>query len=250
LTVLEKNWGRGAKPEAVYSLAAVLRDLLIHGSFSRAWGLVWEAGRRSKITVVAPDLRVLVPEGRDDAVVFAQTAGFTVPGMHLWMPVGLSGAAPLHLSRIRSEGDRPQESAVNANQERRRVVGDKFSFELEGAVMSGLIDQESVPLAPASCYRRYTLQQFLASPCLIHHGKLFTRKALVASFANNLGPAHIDWDGTSSEYNMLTNNEWLEITGRSPALYEVLSIGQILSRSMSAKFFHERVAELGLGPLR
>ncbi len=251
LTTLEQNWGPGVKPEAVYNSAATLRDLLIHGSFARAWGLVWEPGRRSKITVVAPDLRALVPEGQDDAVVFAQTAGFARPGIHLWMPVGLSKFTSSQDSRSR-DGDRMQVNAPSpeVNEGERRIVGDKVSLQLDGAVMSGLIEQEGLPLAPASCYRRYTLQQFLASPCLIHRGKTFTRKALVASFANNLGPAHIDWEGTSPEYDMLTNNEWLEITGRSPSLYEVLSIGQILSRSASAKFFHGRVLELGLEPLR
>ncbi len=252
LATLERNWGHGARPEAVYGLAAVLRDLLVHGSFARAWGLVWEPGRRPKITVVAPDLAELVPEGMDRVVVFAQTAGFARPGIHLWMPVGLSEAASppsagVHDDRIGTEADSTQ---TNPGEAQHKISAERFSVKLEGAIMSGLIDQESVPLAPESCYRRYTLPKFLASPCLVHRGQRFTRRSVVSSFANNLGAAHIDWEGRSAEYDMLTNNEWLEITGRSPALYEVLSIGQILSRSASAALFRNRVAGLGLEPLR
>jgi len=72
----------------------------------------------------------------------------------------------------------------------------------------------------------------------------------LAALQRNWRAGHIDWDGKSPEYEMLTNNEWLTITDRSPVLYAVLSIGQILSRSVSAVQFMARVAELDLGPLR
>ena len=252
LALLEKNWGHGAKPEAVYGMGSILRDLLIHGSFARAWGLVWDAGSRPKITVVAPDLSALVPEALDPAVNFAQTAGLALPGIHLWMPVALSKAAPFPSPRVHEDGLGAREGVSQTNMEEAplEVRAEKFSIKSQGAIMSGLIDQESVPLAPPSCYRRYTLQKFLASPCLISRGKRYNRKTVVNAFANNLGPAHIDWDGNSPEYDMLTSNEWLEITDRSAILYEVLSIGQILSRSASAALFHDRVASLGLEPPR
>jgi|SRR5579859_372807 len=265
LATLQRNWGSGARPEAVYSMAALLRDLLVHGSFARAWGLVWAPSERSKITVVAPDLAALVPENQRHRVFHAQTAGFARPGMHLWMPVALTGTETFTPPGIplpenpdpRTDLDKTNQvtseppAEVENGQEETRVAGvTSMSMQLKGAIMSGLIDQDEVPLAPASCYRRYTLKQFLASPCLIYQGKTFTRKVVVASFANNLGPAHIDWDGKSPEYEMLTNNEWLSITGRNPVLYEVLSVGQMISRSASAIKFRSRVAELGLDPLR
>lgn len=266
LATLQLNWGTGARPEAVYSMAALLRDLLVHGSFARAWGLIWAPGERSKITVVAPDLAALVPEDQRHRVVYAQTAGFARPGMHLWMPVALTGTetftppgAPLtenpgsrtNLDKTAHVTSKSSAEEVENRQMGTRIAGvTSMSMRLKGAIMSGLIDQDRVPLAPHSCYRRYTLKQFLLSPCLIYQGREFTRKAVVASFANNLGSAHIDWDGKSPEYEMLTNNEWLSITDRNPALYEVLSIGQIISRSASAIRFRSRVAELGLDPLR
>ena len=225
----------------------------------------WPAGERTKITVVAPDLRALVPEDQQHRVFLAQTAGFARPGMHLWMPVALTGREPFNPPGVFPSGHSRSPSGLgelitaepdSVPQDKDRQKGvpipdmASVSIRLKGSVMSGLIDQEQVPLAPASCYRRYTLPKFLASPCLIYKGKLFSRKTVVASFVNQLGPAHIDWDGKSPEYEMLTNNEWLTITDRNPVLYEVLSIGQILSRSVSAVQFMARVAELDLGPLR
>ena len=127
----------------------------------------------------------------------------------------------------------------------------EMSMKLRGAIMSGLIDQESVPLEPDSCYRRYTLKQFLESPCVIYRGRHFSRKDVVKTFANNFGSAHLDFQGNSAEYEMLiANEEWLSVTGRNPVLYEVLSIGQIIARSASAARFRARVSELGLSPPR
>ncbi|MEU8238252.1 hypothetical protein AB0C07_08405 [Actinoplanes missouriensis] len=263
LGLIQAQWGKGAKPDTVYGLSGLLRDLVVHGSLARAWGLVWPADKRPKFSVVAPDLNSLVATDRWPVVFHAQTAGFARPasevrpGMHLWMPVALMRAATEGKSDHDGDTPEPIHTEGSSNELLQEVDRQSFdrigemSMNLRGAVMSGLVDQESVPLAPDSCYRRYTLKQFLESPCVIYRGRHFSRKDVVKTFANNFGSAHLDFHGDSAEYEMLiANEEWLSVTGRNPVLYEVLSIGQIIARSASAAMFRARVSELGLSPPR
>ena len=122
-----------------------------------------------------------------------------------------------------------------------------ISASLRGSTLSGLIDQTSVPVEAPSPYRRYTLTKFLASPCLIHYGRAFSRRELVRELANNLGGAHLDFKGGTAAYEMLTSaEEWLTVGKRNPALFEVLSIGQIVTRSESIRKLRERIKHLGL----
>jgi hypothetical protein len=79
LALLEKQWGRGVQPEAVYGLASLLRGLLVHGSLARAWGLVWPSGQRPKMWIVAPDLTSLFTREQWPTVYHAQSAGFARP---------------------------------------------------------------------------------------------------------------------------------------------------------------------------
>lgn len=145
--------------------------------------------------------------------------------------------------------DGPEEG--EAGLERIKLSRDaQISMRLPGGFMSGLIEQESVPLAPHSCYRRYGVEKFFDSPCVIYNGKPWKRKWLVNKFANKRSFAHIDWTGNSPEYQLLARSgEWLTISGRSAILYEFLSIGQILACSASAHQLRNRVQELKLGPL-
>lgn len=81
-------------------------------------------------------------------------------------------------------------------------------------------------------------------------GKIVTRKDLIKSFANKLGGAHIEWGGDDPGYEALTESgRWLRITSRTPALYELLSIGQILASSESAQRFRRRVCDLDFGSI-
>ena len=118
----------------MYQHAAGLRVLLVYNELSRAWGKVWPAGDRPRLTVLAPDLQSLVPEPMLPQVVF--------------------------------------------------------------------------------------------------------------------GGAHLTWSDIDSKYRDLTDSgRWMRIRGRSPAVFELLSIGQIVVRSESVRLFRERVRQLRLEPL-
>jgi hypothetical protein len=174
-------------------------------------------------------------------VVYAQSAGLAVPGMHLWMPVALRRAPQAASDEL------PVPVADDAE---RIPVGQSLGFGLKGGILSGLIDQSKVPLAPASCYRRYKLKQFMASPCIVSDGRWISRERLVSDFVNQFGGAHLTWSDIDSKYRDLTDSgRWMRIRGRSPAVFELLSIGQIVVRSESVRLFRERVRQLRLEPL-
>jgi hypothetical protein len=250
LTQLERRWGKGVTVSDVYSLVGILRTLLPDQAFARAWGLVWPPENRTRATLVAPDLNALVTKGDWPRVVHAQTAGLARPSMHLWLPVAFAAspfdaghpdplAAALEREPPRSDGAAAADASLSG-----------VTLRSRGAVMSGLIDQNAVPVEPPSPYRRYRLSAFVDAPCLIHRGQAYTRGRLVRLLANQLGPAHLTWDGSESGYEMLTGSaEWLRVTARNPVLYEVLSIGQILAHSSCALAFRRRVEELQLPPL-
>ncbi|WP_410592844.1 hypothetical protein [Amycolatopsis sp. lyj-23] len=246
ITLLYDTWNERARPGDVYALAGHLRTLLHDGAFNRAWGAVWPADERAKPTVVAPDLTALVPRPTWPRVVHAQTAGLAVPGVHLWMPVAFGPDTGSGADNERKATPAVAPPEVETSQE---AWLKQVHLSMRGAVPSGLIDQESVPLAPESCYTRLTVAQFLQAPCMIQRGRPISRQHLVKVFANNLGAAHLDWDGKDEDYRLLAEpGQWLRLSSRNPALLEILSIGQILARSQAARLFRERVASLNLDP--
>jgi hypothetical protein len=173
-------------------------------------------------------------------IVHAQSAGIAVPGVHLWMPVAL-GAMPPELSA------RLERMRASASGTGKQAPVTHVKTRLHGGVPSGLIDQGAVPVEPPSCYRRFRLSKYLDSPCMIHNGRTISRVHLPAIFANKMGSAHVEWDKYDGDYQALTDSgRWLRLTGRNPALLEILSVGQTLVRSDAAKVFCDRVDELAL----
>jgi hypothetical protein len=257
LKTLHERWGHGVRPAEVYTLAPVLRSLVIHSNFTIAWNLLWPPSEGHRATVVAPDIAALVPREVWHRVGFAQTAGLALPGVHLGMPLAIlteknqpepSSVAPQGSKLVAT--DAPSDD--NAGPGRIRLSPDaQIAMKLPGGLMSGLVDQESVPLAPQSCYRRYGIEKFLDAPCIIFNGKPWKRRWLVGAVANKRSFTHINWAGESEEYQSLVGSgEWLTISGRSAILYEFLSIGQILAYSASAEQFRDRIQELHLGQLQ
>ena len=90
----------------------------------------------------------------------------------------------------------------------------------------------------------------MASPCIVSDGRWISRETLVNDFVNQFGGAHLTWSDIDSKYRDLTDSgRWMSIRGRSPAVFELLSIGQIVVRSESVRLFRERVRQLRLEPL-
>lgn len=236
----------------MYSLASVLRSLVTHKHLGKAWDLLWPPSEGHRATVVAPDLTALVPREMWPRVAFAQTAGLAIPGVHMWMPVALRAEPGGAEAPDGSEGTRTtaEDAEVVPPPGISVPRGAELVFRLPGASMSGLVNQESVPLAPASCYRRFGLEKFFGSPCIVYNGRPLARSWLVTKVANKRTFAHIEWALESEESRLLARaGEWLKVSERSAVLYEFLSVGQILANSASAGQLRERVRELGLGPL-
>jgi hypothetical protein len=263
---LRNRWGHGVKPPEIYELSPTLRGLVTHDNFAKAWRLLFPPSTGERATVVAPDLLALVPREAWPQIAFAQTAGIAVPGMHLWMPVAILGDREPNAAEARHDDvsvpDAKQGGAPSEESEAKGValedgrasggypVGDHLGFKLAGGRMSGLIDQESVPLAPDSCYRRYGLHRFLDAPCMVRNGVPRSRKWLVTALANHRGIAHIEWDSKHEDHRYIAETgNWLSISGRSALLYEFVSIGQMIANSMSARQLCGRVQELDLPPL-
>ena len=57
-----EDWGPGVGEDIVYAHSSSLRTLLVDQALSRVWGLVWPTEDRPKLHVVAPDLRVILPD--------------------------------------------------------------------------------------------------------------------------------------------------------------------------------------------
>jgi hypothetical protein len=241
LQVIEDTWTPGVQTSAIYQHAAVLRLLLGDGGLSTAWRKVWPAGQRSALTVVAPDLRWIIPDNLLPYVVHAQSTGFAKPGKHMFMPVALREGASI-------AANVPAGTASHVTE--RDPAIQSVEYGLRGGILSGLIDQSKVPLAPASCYRRYRLTQFMAAGCMIVDGAWISRTKLVNDFVNQFGGAHLAWNDEELRYRNLTESaRWLRIRGRSPAAFELLSIGQVVVKSESVQLFRERVRRLRLEPL-
>jgi hypothetical protein len=209
--------------------------LLADDAFVKAFNAIWANRPPEGPTVIAPDLESLLgaKQLNVEDVVFAQSAGLAVPGMHLWMPVALKGSI--------AKGHKEPSSSHPG------IPADRVSLSLPGAQPSGLINQDSVPLAPNSCYRKYKLSSFLNSACIVYEGQRVSRKRFIRDFANNLGAAHIEWNDHKPQLRMLTESaEWLYVADRSAVVFELLSIGQILVRSRAVGVFRSRLAELGI----
>jgi hypothetical protein len=205
--------------------------------------------------VIAPDLTILLRAlGHETSEVgFAQSAGLGMrnakqylPNVHLWMPVALRGdSAATEGTHLPAEqtGSSAEASTTETPGLEQVVVG------MPGCQVSGLMEQADL-LASGSCYRSYSIPAFLASPAIVHMGRVFSRKAVINAFANKLGSAHIQWDDAEAEYQMLTEpGNWLRISGRTPAVFEVLTIGQVLVLSESVRRFQARVVDMGLEQL-
>jgi hypothetical protein len=269
LQALRNRWGHGVQPPEIYELSPILRSLVTHDNFTKAWRLLFPPSTHNQATVVAPDLLALVSREAWPRIAFAQTAGIAVPGMHLWMPVAVLGdrttepntaqnrhddastpsakqGGELPSETVEADGDTPDGAGAPDG----HPVDDHFGFELIGGRMSGLIDQESVPLAPDSCYRRYGFHKFLDAPCVVRNGVPRSRKWLVTALANHRGIAHIEWDSKHEDHQYIAETgNWLSISGRSALLYEFVSIGQMITNSKSARQLCDRVQEIGLPPL-
>jgi hypothetical protein len=204
---------------------------------------------------VAPDIESLAPRDKYDwsRIAFAQTAGLETPGRHMWMPLMLmQGAEILKEGSTRNAAATDESRNVELFRARRgegqpRNSVSAMEFGARGATMSGLIDQESVPLAPRSCYQRYKVTKFLKSTCLIHMGQPITRGDLVKNYANKYGGIHIEWQESGDDHRTLAQaGAGLTISRRNPVLYELLSIGQLLANSADTSLLREAAHAAGI----
>lgn len=252
LRLLKNSWQKGVSIGDIEHLAGHLRELLVHNAYNKAWNLVKPVQPMRAPIIVAPAIEALAPKEKYhwSRIAFAQTAGLALPGRHMWMPLMLMKDAeiPNQQSRASRVSDIPDKESPSLDEARRAgIPASAVEFGMRGAIMSGLIDQDQVPLWPGSCYKQYRLKNFLSSVCLIHNGRAFTRRELVNYYANKYGGVHIEWKESGDEHRAMAEaGTGLTISQRSPVLYELLSIGQMLANSTDAKGLQEAAEDSGI----
>ena len=254
LRLIQEYWGPKVTIGDVEHLAGHLRELLPGNAYNRAWNLMAPVQPMRAPSIVAPALEVLAPKDKYDwsRIAFAQTAGLETPGMHWWMPLCLMAGAEVGQqaavkSEKRVELEHAERAASDEASEIHKATVSQMNLAPRGARMSGLINQEGVPLGAGSCYRRYKLSKYLNSICLIYMGRSFTRAELVKSYANKYGGVHIEWAESGEEHRAMAEaGAGITISGRNPVLYELLSIGQVVANSADALILRSAAHAAGL----
>jgi hypothetical protein len=153
-------------------------------------------------------------------------------------------------SKKRAEFWHAERRTAGQTSEIRKGITSQVAIAPPGARMSGLINQEEVPLGEESCYKRYKLGKYLDSTCLIHMGRPFTRAELVKNYANKYGGIHIEWTESGEEHRAMAEaGMGITISGRNPVLYELLSIGQALVNSADALILRNTADAAGLSTM-
>jgi hypothetical protein len=240
--LIQEYWGPKVTIPDIEHLSGHLRELLPGHGYRNAWNLMAPVEPMRSPTVVAPALETLAPKENYDwsRIAFAQTAGLETEGAHWWMPLMLmEGAEFAQQTEVRNEDQVVVFRAERVKADQADVIGARAISHTEiaprGARMSGLINQQKVPVGTGSCYNRYKLSKYLNSACLIHMGRTFTRADLVRTYANKYGGVHIEWNDSDEKHRAMAEaGTGITISDRNPVLYELLSIGQTLANSADA----------------
>ncbi len=128
----------------------------------------------------------------------------------------------------------------------------------KGMVLSGLLTTVAGGMTEAEIAadraagppkeEQFGLRRFIKSPCMVAEGLEVPRRILIKYVANKLGGSHFDSRrGTDPEDKIFGRldsiGKTIEMVGKNPIYFELLSIGQALAHARDIKEFCDKVDE-------
>jgi hypothetical protein len=208
LVVVAEDLGYLARPQSdpstrtdVRLVVTLLRRLLVHGDYRRAWRLVMGNKREPRITARDPEPIVRnVPD--PTWVQYLYAGGADVSGTHH------NGMAMFNMPKAVAEAGRP------------------FGIEYVA------------PEVGVSELREFTLNQFLKSTSIRVADNRITRQEVISYVANKLGGAHLDPRRNKPReqvISQLVDHGHIVVAGLPGIYFEVLSMASDLARSEDAQ---------------
>jgi hypothetical protein len=205
LVFLREKWDQEVSDESLRRSSNVLRNLLVEDQYGRAWRAL---GLDRQPQISAPDMDNYFDGFDISQIVLAQAGGAIYRGMQI---------AALCSGRY----------VLSPEQRMKRVQKGPYALE-----------------------NKFYLREYLESPCMIVKGVKIARRQLIKYIANKLGGIHIDFrrDNASPEdrqYILLDSiPDNIEVAGKKPLYYELLSIGQCVAKADDTEKFISIVKEI------
>lgn len=202
LVYLREEWDEEVDDSSLRRSSVILRRLLVEGEMGRAWR---DLGLAKQPIVTAPSLEVWLRGVPGEQVSWAHAGGARYRGMEVSGALERRGAA----------------SAADLQRRHDAIGGD--------------------------VERQFSLSRFVESPCVVVRGQFISRREVIKYVANKLGGVHpVDSKrnverAADRQYQLLDSvrSSGL-IAGKNAVYFELLAIGQCLTRSPDIESFLDR----------